>query len=88
MARDAERAALPPLLLDLKSLSVSLRTSAERLEPAIGDLAAKLPALIDESRRAAAGADEILEAVKEFGLIRRKINQPPAPAPLLPTTPR
>lgn len=82
------REALPPLLLDLKSLSASLRTSAGRLEPVMGELAAKLPPLIDESRRAAAGADEIIEAVKDFGLLRRKINQPPPPAPLLPTTPR
>ncbi|MBI4622716.1 MAG: MCE family protein [Verrucomicrobia bacterium] len=82
------RAALPPLMVDLKTLVESLRKSAVNLEPAIGRLAPQLPPLIDETRRAASGAGEVIDAVKDFELIRRKINQPPPPAPLLPTSPR
>ena len=77
--------ALPALLADLKALSASLRASAASLEPAVSQLAPKLPALVDESRRTAAGAGEVVDAVKDFSLIKNKINRP-APPPLLPTT--
>ena len=80
------RAALLPLMLDLKALAESLRKSAVTLEPAVGKLASQLPSLVDEGRRAATGAGEVIDAVKDYGLIRRKLNQPPA-VPLLPTTP-
>jgi len=82
------RTALPPLMLDLKTLVESLRRSAVRMEPAIEQLAPKLPALIDDGRRTATEAGEVIEAVKNFDLIRRKINEPPRTEPLLPTTPR
>ncbi len=82
------RVALPPLMTDLRALAESLRKSATTLEPAIGTLAPQLPSLVDEARRAAAGASEATDAVKDFGLIKRKLNQPPPPEPLLPTTPR
>lgn len=82
------RAALPPLLSDFKVLTESLRKSALTLEPAIAELAPKLPALIDDGRRTAAGAGDVIEAVKDFDLIRRKLNQVPPAEPLLPTTPR
>lgn len=80
------RTALPPVLADLKALSASLRASAASLEPAVGQVAPKLPALVDESRRTATGAGEVVDAVKDFSLIRAKINQPVA-QPVLPTTP-
>ncbi len=79
------RAALPPLLTDLKALSTSLRASATSLEPAVSEVAPKLPALVETGRRTAAGAGEVVDAVKDFSLIRAKINQP-VPQPLLPTT--
>jgi phospholipid/cholesterol/gamma-HCH transport system substrate-binding protein len=79
-------ASLPPLLVDLKALLASLRNSAGALEPAIAKLAPQLPDLIDDGRRTATNAAQVTEAVKDFGLIRHKINQP-APEPLLPTTP-
>lgn len=82
------RAALPPLMTDLKALVESLRKSAVNLEPAIGRVAPQLPPLVDETRRAAAGASETIDAAKEFWLIRRKINQPPPAEPLLPTSPQ
>jgi hypothetical protein len=44
--------------------------------------------LIDDGRRTATEAGEVVEAVKNFDLIRRKINEPPRSEPLLPTTPR
>jgi ABC-type transporter Mla subunit MlaD len=79
------RAALPDLLADLKAASASLRASAASLEPAVSQLAPKLPALVEEGRRTAAGAGEVVDAVKDIGLIKGKINRPAA-QPLLPTT--
>jgi ABC-type transporter Mla subunit MlaD len=79
------RAQLPPLLADLKALSASLRASAASLEPAVSEFAPKLPALVEEGRRTATGAGEVVDAVKDFSLIRGKINQPVA-QPLLPTS--
>lgn len=78
-------AALPPILADLKALSASLRASAATLEPTVTQVAPKLPGLVDESRRTAAGAGEVVDAVKDFSLIRSKLNQP-VPQPVLPTT--
>jgi ABC-type transporter Mla subunit MlaD len=83
---DELRTALPPLLENLKALSASLRASAVSLEPSVSQIAPKIPALVDESRRTAAGAGEVVEAVKELPLIRGKINQTET-QPLLPTTP-
>ena len=80
------RAALPPLVTNLKELSASLRTSALNLEPAVSRLAPHLPELVDEGRHTAAGANQVIDAVKDFPLIRGKLNQPPT-QPLLPTTP-
>ncbi len=79
------RAVLPPVLNDLKALSASLRASATSLEPAVNAVAPKLPTLVEEGRRTATGAGEVVDAVKDFSLIRAKINQPAA-QPLLPTT--
>ena len=78
-------AALPALLTDLKALTASLRASATSLEPAVSQMAPKLPALVDEGRRTAVGAGELVDAVKDFSLIRARINRPASP-PLLPTT--
>jgi len=69
------RAALPPLMVGLKTLAESMRRSATSLEPVVGRLAPELPALVGESRRAATGAGEVMDAVKDFGLIRSKLNQ-------------
>ncbi|MBS0661824.1 MAG: MCE family protein [Verrucomicrobia bacterium] len=80
------RAALPPLLADLKALTASVRSSAEKLEPAVSQAAPRIPALVEEGRRTAANAGEVVEAVKELPLIRSKVNQP-TPQPVLPTTP-
>jgi ABC-type transporter Mla subunit MlaD len=80
------RTDLPVLLTDLKALSTSLRASAATLEPTLRELAPKLPALVDEGRRTAAGAGEVVDAAKDLPLIRGKIGQP-MPQPLLPTTP-
>jgi len=79
------RTALPPLLSDLKALSASLHASAVRLEPAVDRLATQVPALVDEGKRTTTGAGEVVDAVKDFSLIRRKIDLPPA-EPLLPTS--
>jgi len=78
-------AALPPVLEDLKALSASLRASAASLEPSLHQMAPKLPALVEEGRRTAAGAGEVVDAVKDFSLIKGKLNQP-VKQPLLPTT--
>jgi ABC-type transporter Mla subunit MlaD len=79
------KAALPPVLEDLKALSSSLRASAASLEPSVNQVAPKIPALVEEGRRTAAGAGEVIDAVKDISLIKGKINQP-VKQPLLPTT--
>jgi ABC-type transporter Mla subunit MlaD len=79
------KAALPPILEDLKALSASLRASATSLEPTVSQMAPKIPALLDEGRRTAAGAADVVDAVKDLPVIRGKINQQAA-QPLLPTT--
>ena len=79
-------AALPQVLDDLKALSASLRASATSLQPAVNELAPQLPGLVSDTQRTAAGAGEVVDAVKDFSLIRRKLDQPVA-QPLLPTTP-
>ena len=78
-------AALPPLLADLKALSASLRTSAVSLEPAVNRLSSHLPELVEEGRHTTTGAGEVVDAVKDFSLIRRKIDRPPAET-VLPTS--
>jgi ABC-type transporter Mla subunit MlaD len=79
------RAALPPILGDLKTLSASLRSSAVGIEPSVKRLSSQIPALVEEGRRTTAGAGQVVDAVKDFSLIRRKIDQPPA-EPVLPTS--
>lgn len=81
---DELRKELPVLLTDLKALAASLRASAASLEPAVGKLAPDLPGLVEEGRRTATGAGEVVDAVKDISLIKRKIDQP-APQPILPT---
>jgi ABC-type transporter Mla subunit MlaD len=80
------RASLPPILNDLKALTASLRASATAFEPSVNQVAPKLPGLVDETRRTAAGAGEVVDAVKDFSLIKAKINQPTA-QDVLPTNP-
>ena len=80
------RQELPVVLTDLKALTASLRATAAGLEPAILELAPKLPGLVDEGRRTAAGAGEVVDAAKDLPLIRGRVGQPVA-QPLLPTTP-
>jgi ABC-type transporter Mla subunit MlaD len=79
------RNSLPPLLADLKAASTSLRASAVALEPAVNRVSAQLPDLIDAGQHTAAGAGEVVDAVKDFSLIRRKVDQT-QPQPLLPTS--
>jgi ABC-type transporter Mla subunit MlaD len=83
---DELQAALPPVLADMKALSASLRASAVSLEPTVNRLSSQLPAMVDDGRRTAAGAGQVIDAVKDISIIRGKVNQPPV-QPLLPTTP-
>jgi ABC-type transporter Mla subunit MlaD len=78
--------ALPPILTDLKALTSSLRASAQSIEPAVNRMAPQLPPLVEESRRTAANAGQVVDAIKDMSLIRKKVDQTP-PEPVLPTTP-
>lgn len=80
------RAELPPLLRDLRAVSASLRISASALESSAVEIAPRLPDLVDEGTRAAAGAGEVVDVVKDFGPIRGRLDDT-APLPLLPTSP-
>ena len=78
--------ALPPILSDVKALTSSLKSSAQGLESAVGRVAPQLPPLVESTRKTAAGAGQVVDAVKDIGLIRSRIA--PAPAePVLPTSP-
>lgn len=88
MATAGVREALPPLMLDLKSLSASLLSTAEKIGPSLGEFAPKLPRLVEEAQRAAVNANDVLDAVQDFGLIKRRINAPPPPPALVPTNPK
>jgi phospholipid/cholesterol/gamma-HCH transport system substrate-binding protein len=79
------RATIPPVLEDLKALTASLRASAASLEPSVHQVAPQIPALVEEGRRTAASAGEVVDAVKDMSLIKGRINQP-VPQPLLPTS--
>ena len=79
------RTSLPPLLSDLRALTASLKTSATTLAPAVDRLNHELPDLIDEGRRTTENAGQVVDAVKDFSLIRRKIDRAP-PETVLPTS--
>lgn len=79
------RSSIPSLLADLRAASSSLRASATALEPAVTRMSGQLPDLVEAGQHTAAGAGEVVDAVKDFSLIRRKVDQTP-PQPLLPTS--
>jgi ABC-type transporter Mla subunit MlaD len=78
--------ALPPILADVKALTSSLRTSAQGVETAVGQVAPQLPPLVESGRRTAAGAEQVVGAVKGMGIIRSRIEPAPTEA-VLPSSP-
>lgn len=78
-------AVLPPLVDDLTALTKSLMTTATSLENSVSEFAPELPGLVSEGRRTAAGAGDVVDAVKDFSLIGGKIADR-EPQPVLPTT--
>ncbi|HEY4301244.1 MAG TPA: MlaD family protein [Candidatus Didemnitutus sp.] len=76
---------LPAVLADLKAITTSLRASVTALEPAVDQLKSDLPALVQQGRQTTDSAGQVVDAVKDFSVIRHKVNQPPQES-VLPTS--
>ncbi|HVU18721.1 MAG TPA: MlaD family protein [Candidatus Didemnitutus sp.] len=77
--------ALPAVLADLKAITSSLKNSVTALEPAVNQLSSDLPVLVQQGRQTTDSAGQVVDAVKDFSLIRHKVNQPPQET-ILPTS--
>jgi ABC-type transporter Mla subunit MlaD len=76
---------LPLVLADLKAITASLRASVTALEPTINEIKSDLPALVHQGRQTTDSAGQVVDAVKDFSVIRHKVNQPAAET-VLPTS--